>query len=88
MIHRPVHYKELISAFCRLGKITGNSYGVGPKINLKIYVITANLVLIDDGRAALLPHTDSAAMNEVVADDVALVVKGRPHADGRDTRSH
>src|ERR1035438_9122160 len=88
MIYRPVHYEEPISAFCRLGKVARNLYGVGPEINLKIYVITANLVLVDNSRSPLLPNTDSASVNEVVADDKAFVVKGRPHPDGRNTRRH
>src|SRR5208282_162144 len=88
MIHRPVHHEKPISAFCRLGKVARNLYGVSPEINLKIYVITADLILVDNSRSSLFPNTDSASMNEIVTDDVALVVKGRPHADGRNTRSH
>src|ERR1039458_6314157 len=88
MIHCPIHYEEPISAFCGLGKVTGNRYGIGPEINLKIYVITSNLVLVDNSRSSLFPNTDSTPVNEIVTDDVALVVKGRPHADGRNSRSH
>src|SRR6266853_4252816 len=86
MIHRPIHYEELISAFCRLGKIARNLYRIGPEINLEVYVITAHFVLVDNRRPALLPHTDGAPVNEIVADDIALVVERRPHADRCNTR--
>src|ERR1019366_9189011 len=88
MIHRPVHYEELISAFRRLGEVARNLYGIGPEINLKIDMITADLVLVNNRRSTLLPNSDRAPMNEIVTDDIALVVKGRPHADGRNARSH
>ena len=88
MVHRPVHYEELISAFRRFGKVARNLDGVGPEINLKIYMITADLVLVDNRPSTLLPNTDRAPVNKIVPDDIALVVKRRPHADGRNTRGH